>query len=506
MKIRKNALTAVIALLVITIIAAGFRFGMGMAVHSYDVCLLFTGKDWVNGNFFLKDWWFSTGTFGLPMLEQLLVTRLFGYHDSIILLLAAFNYAAMICSLLFVVYKYGRFRQVENLKIFLLLTVFVSLVPRHSMLLNAGTQNLAYIASMGTLCYCWVKREKETYCLAVIVGICMGVVAATNNMFLYTACAPVFLIGILDFWRENFKEKGRWLLATGGMSLVAYVFFLKVWECGRGAKVGGLSTVFTESEKIGDNLVNGFCNVLRLYGVDFWGKSVFSREVVCAVFGIIVFIKLTVELWRFEKSDKEKCLVELFLAMALINFGAYTFSTVIETSPDLHLLQPFLLGYTAAGMLAWMDNRKWFEKKSMIVLIAAFCTLILMFPDFTLKQPDNSGRIEAAEWLVENGYENGFATFWSAASVMYESNGELTISPVSCYAVNDEKICLHAQEWMNKSTWAKQAGNFLITDDTSEKKAGMTEEGILNTFGSWTDKQVFENIVVYTWDKEQVLE
>lgn len=59
---------------------------------------------------------------------------------------------------------------------------------------------------------------------------------------------------------------------------------------------------------------------------------------------------------------------------------------------------------------------------------------------------------------------------------------------------------------MNKSTWAKQAGNFLITDDTSEKKAGMTEEGILNTFGSWTDKQVFENIVVYTWDKEQVLE
>lgn len=49
MKIRKNALTAVIALLVITIIAAGFRFGMGMAVHSDDVCLLFTGKDWVNG-------------------------------------------------------------------------------------------------------------------------------------------------------------------------------------------------------------------------------------------------------------------------------------------------------------------------------------------------------------------------------------------------------------------------------------------------------------------------
>ena len=41
MKIRKNALTAVIALLVITIIAAGFRFGMGMRyIQTMSVCYL----------------------------------------------------------------------------------------------------------------------------------------------------------------------------------------------------------------------------------------------------------------------------------------------------------------------------------------------------------------------------------------------------------------------------------------------------------------------------------
>ena len=45
---------------------------------------------------------------------------------------------------------------------------------------------------------------------------------------------------------------------------------------------------------------------------------------------------------------------------------------------------------------------------------------------------------------VENGYENGFATFWSAASVMYESNGGTYDISVSCYAVNDEKyVCMH---------------------------------------------------------------
>ena len=50
----------------------------------------------------------------------------------------------------------------------------------------------------------------------------------------------------------------------------------------------------------------------------------------------------------------------------------------------------------------------------------------------------------------------------------------------------------------------KTGGEFFLLRMTHPKKAGMTEEGILNTFGSWTDKQVFENIVVYTWDKEQV--
>lgn len=57
----------------------------------------------------------------------------------------------------------------------------------------------------------------------------------------------------------------------------------------------------------------------------------------------------------------------------------------------------------------------------------------------------------------------------------------------------------------DKSTWAKQAGIFLLRMNTSENKPGMTGRMYLNTC-SWTDKQVFENIVVYTWDKEQVLE
>ncbi len=79
---------------------------------------------------------------------------------------------------------------------------------------------------------------------------------------------------------------------------------------------------------------------------------------------------------------------------------------------------------------------------------------------------------------MENGYENGFATFWSAASVMYESNGGTYDISVSCYAVNDENMsaCTGVDEQIDMG---KTGGEFFLLRMTHPKKAGMTEEGIL---------------------------
>ena len=495
----------------ITFISYGWRLGTGNAVHSDETCFIFVGQDFLSGNFFLKDWWLSTGTFGLPTFELTVLTAIFGYHDTLIYVAAAMNYALMILAVSFVVYKYAKVKQMNHAWVYSAIVGLIIVDPRYHMHLHAGTQVLAYaVAILSLYISCTAKSIMKNGVVRLIWGIMLGFLAVTNNMFFYTACIPILLTGILATYENKIDRNKLWLVETGIISVGAYVIFEKLWECFRGSDLGGLSTTFTTRDKIWDNLIVCFCNILELYGIDFWGENLFSLKTVSALVGFLVLAKISIEIYRFIKNSywKDEILFNAFFLMALVNFGAYAFSTVVETAPDVHLLQPFLLGYTIAGSLAWIKNAEKSEEKSGLwkALGVSISLMILLWPNFTLQQPDNSGRQQAAQYLVENGYEKGFATYWSAASVMYESEGKLTISPVCCYSMNEaEKPTLHVQQWMNKEEWITQEGHFLVLDSTSEAKAGVNVDGIIATFGEWTEMRQFGDITVYTWDEPQTL-
>lgn len=514
MKKMKDVLWAksiwILVFVLLTFLGYGLRLGTGNAVHSDETSIIFVGQDWMSGNFFLKNWWFSTGTFGLTTFELTLFTAIFGYHDTLIYIVAGMNYAVMIMTVIFVIYKYAKKYEVSSAWVYSAIAGLVIIVPRQHMLLHAGTQVLGYAVAVMCMYFTWtVKTFYENVGIRVIWGVLLGVLAVTNNMFLYNACVPILLTGIIVAYIAK-AEKGRFsLVEIGVVSVGSCVIFQKVWEVFRGESLGGLNTVFTTRDKIWSNLGTALCNILEIYGINFWGENLFSIKTLSALIGLFVFGKFTVEIGRFIKNKywKDEILFNMFLTMAIVNFGAYTFSSVAEAAPDTHLLEPFLLGYTMAGCLAWMKNANEGKNDIWKMLILSFLLLILMCPKFTLQQPDNSGRQQAALYLVENGYKRGFATFWSAASVMYESKGELVISPVSCYSTAEaEKPTLHAQQWMNKEDWARQEGNFLVLDSTSLTKGGVDEEGIISTFGSWSEKQEFGEIIVYTWDEFKTLE
>lgn len=497
-------------LAVLTILGYGLRLGTGNMVHSDDTCMIFVVQDWLSGNFFLKDWYLSTGTFGLPAFELTLVTALFGYHDTLIYLLAGLNYAIMVLTVILVVYAYAKKKDMNRGWIYSVVVCAIIIAPREKMLLNAGTQVLAYSASIIALYVtCYQTGILKRRYLRYLWGIFLGFLAITNSMFLYTACIPILAAGVLAVFLK--KDQGIKIAELGIVTVCSYALFQKIWIHFRGMDLGGLSTTFTTRDKIWGNLASSFCNILELYGINFWGESVFSIKTLSAFVGLIVLGKISVEIYKFVTGGgyKEDLFFNMVFLMALVNAGAYAFSHLGESGGGIHLLEPFLLGYTMAGVLAWIDNaskRKQADYQvSMLVL--SFLLLFLVWPDFTLQRPDNSGKKQAAEYLVNHGYEKGFATFWSAASVMYESEGNLVISPVSYYSRDGiESASIRAQYWMNKEEWIRQEGNFLITDSVSESKAGLTEAGILDAFGQWSDHQVFEDVNVYLWDEYKTLE
>ena len=139
--------------------------------------------------------------------------------------------------------------------------------------------------------------------------------------------------------------------------------------------------------------------------------------------------------------------------------------------------------------------------------VASIIFLVIMLPAFTLKQPDNSSKQQAAEYLVENGYEKGFGAYWDAASIMYEAHGNVIITPVvsDAAAVTGDARNIISFRWMNKKEWEQQEGNFLVVDADSAIQYGINDENILFTFGAYSDIKQFGDITVYVWEENKKL-
>lgn len=488
-------------------LAYGWRMGTDWAAHSDELSLVFVGMDLLHGNVFLKDWHFSTGLFGLTTIILSTATMVFGYSDTLIYVIAAINYTLMIAAAAFVVWKYAKKKKFEKIYVYVMDTVLILLIPRSVMLLNAGTHVLSYAISIIALYVTYNMADHTGRLWKKIAWIViLGILATTNTMFLYTTCIPLALTGIVISYEDRNKKMSP-LAMYGVLTVIFYAFLKRIWIIYRGDNLGAIDTVFTARENIWSNVVTGICNILEVYGIDIWGESVISIYTCKAVVGFLIFVKLVYEIYKFirDKEKKDRELVYLFLGTAIVNICAYVASTVPAYSSEVNLIQPFLLGFSIAGMLAWVHNISTgkSEKEKGRVLGLCGVLFILMFPTFTLKQPDNTDRQQVAEYLVANGFEKGFADFWNASSVMYEAEGNVIISPVIRDNVVEltEDTKLVPFEWMNKKEWEEQEGNFLIINSEAETLYGIDCDRIIATFGQWSDAIQFGDITLFVWDE-----
>lgn len=503
----------IIFIFIIAFFAFLYRNGSNRLIHSDELSLVFVGLDFFDGNFFLKGWDFSTGLFGLTTIELGIVTILFGYSDYLIYCLAALNYSVMIWVVFWGLQKVAH--NVEGIKkyLYILAGVAVILIPRSTTLLNAGTHVLSYALVIFVAFYWYLKSQNRRNNLSVgIFAIVMGIIVVTNSMVLYTFCIPIILSSIVMIYEHKSDEKNIRTIILGVISTVLYLVLKKIWIIGRGETLGGINTVFCGKDAIWKNIGITLCNIAELYGVDVWNKSVISFSAIRAIIGFAIFVKLTIEIYRFIRNkENEKCrgLFYYFLMMAIVNLMAYSFSTIPSYSPDVHLLQPFLLGYTIAGVIAWINNtcdiNASNDKLIFIITIIFICIPTLQFSFIV---PNNQDRKDAAEWLCEQGYSQGFASFWNAASIMYESKNKLCIAPVIKHniveLVDDNNLV--AYKWMSKREWQEHSGDYIIIDAGAESQFGINEDNIRSTFGAWSEVKRFGDVTVYTFDSDVSLQ
>lgn len=156
----------------------------------------------------------------------------------------------------------------------------------------------------------------------------------------------------------------------------------------------------------------GICNVLI--------TGVFVLMAACLIHGLIR---------RRERTAQERVL--LYFAACALALGVFLNVTMGEVN-NRYSVGYYLMGIFALALLAFMAlarmrcRMQGLRTLSMLSLGAVFALQALVFT--TNYMPDTPLQYEAAaQWLLENGYQTGYSTFWNGNVLTEISDGQIDL-------------------------------------------------------------------------------
>ena len=159
----------------------------------------------------------------------------------------------------------------------------------------------------------------------ILAGIMVGALTSLNNTMLYYGVFPVILVGLLClFWKKGYKEQNVLFIVCGFLEVIISKVCFAIWIYFRGEDIFGVKEVFVSRENLVSNLVSVISNVLYEFGIDVWGKPLFSVSTLQAGTGLIVLFLVIKGLLLIGKLEEKKVILALcLLSIGLINIVAY---------------------------------------------------------------------------------------------------------------------------------------------------------------------------------------
>lgn len=521
------SLTALLAASFVSAFALSFcwRMGLGWDVNADEVTNFFIADDLLHGNLLLRGWYFSTGLFLLPGLEVAVLSHLLGYQDMAFYLASSINWALLIMACeLAAWYACHRSGVRFGLRQALVLELVI-VVPCHAFMLNSGTHVLCVAVAILSLCMLiWMAGLPLRRCIwwyvpVVFIG---GLLGATNTMFAYTMMLPAIAAAGVLFLLRRRDLQACLRLALPAVAVYATQSVLKtLWASCDGVYLAFQKHEFIAADQLLSSINSGIVGVLRLFGVNMWGKEPFGPATVGAALGCAVLAKLILELVRYLRRVQEGGgeLVICLLMVAGINLSAYTFSTfAMRELAHTHVLFPTLMGLGTAGVAAWTINASRDGARQPSVTVAPYVALsfLAMCPPLSLAIPHNAAA-DLASALVESGVRSGFGGPCSTSLAAYYAlhNGvRLTLGPTVAGAagrlVGHEWLVREDDLWTEGTCFVvklhgggdRTVRNTDVWDISDEVRYPVDEDEIQATFGPWYQSfDVGDDFRVYLWDR-----
>lgn len=230
---------------------------------------------------------------------------------------------------------------------------------------------------------------------------------------------------------------------------------------------------------ISDEILFSFSGIMNL-----------SSLIIC----ILVIFSLISTYGKVESFQKDKFIICFFSVASLLHLCIYVF---LQKEFKARYMLPFFMLLPHVIILI-AENWKSSIRRTVIIILAicSIITSINVVHYWHLKGNHQDINIikqkEMADFLVDNGYEYGFATFWYCNSTIQLSNGKLDICPLQSINLFEKGKWLCTKEAI-KYDWAGKI--FFIVSD-SQLETGKEMEWNQKDKIIWHD----EGICVFSYD------
>ena len=182
------------------------------------------------------------------------------------------------------------------------------------------------------------------------------------------------------------------------------------------------------------------------------GMSPFSLEglrslisIMCFIATVFSFIFMIKKLQTLSKSKQILLTFSIILLLSniLINY-------ISDQYHENYLVPAFIYCLIVVSMV--LGELKHKNSITKVLSFSFFLIVVLTFyykPYINYHYSDScSGKYDVAQWLVENGYEDGFATYWNSNIMTEYSNGQLDMRTILSENYSDELSKLEYREWL----------------------------------------------------------
>lgn len=262
--------------------------------------------------------------------------------------------------------------------------------------------------------------------------------------------APLLLTSIILFMYDFFSDKNifsikkiifmllrdkRVLLAVGGMCMAMAGYSVNILALAKRYTWQQFNNLHWKAFSI-DPVLTFFSEIFSNLGyIEEWG-GVFSFGEFANLFSLVIFALILFSLVTACKkaciAPKDRFIICFFCLALLLHLFIYIF--LQEKYKPRYMLPFFMLfPHIIALMLKYWKN----SIRKIVILIFTVCSIVTSINTvyfWYFRENHQSINIdkqkEMTDFLVDKGYEYGFATFWYCNSSIQLSDGKLAISPL----------------------------------------------------------------------------